>query len=534
MTHPGNSFSNGPNRFSVDQPIGQGSTGPNQNSTNQNYSNPNSGSGNSSKDGAGAYYRADRAHYDRAQYDRGESQAATASTGTPSESSAETIANAAAPVTGNPALAALLGAGMSIGFYGLLFAAIRWLPENAFVGQLNRYFLGHPVAIAATILFSFALAILIAKSLALMVQKGHLARIRDADLRPVSSAAAGPADQWLAENDAGHVARDWLSDLDRLPAVTRSSQLVTRLQEVLTRQSQRGSTKHLADDLRELSGRDADGAHDSLGLVRIIVWAIPMLGFLGTVIGITQTLGGLDFSSGTAAVDNLKSGLYVAFDTTAMGLVLSVFAIFLQFPVERSEQRLLAMIDARVGHLVSSTLPSDEASDNHTVLIAELCRGVQAAVAQSLADQATLWRDTIESAQSQWQEVHEKNNNTIADAFEVTLAPALLSHAQQISASSTSGGQRFEESCRQLQNTINGACQSIASQQQLLAAHYDAIDRAQVQISDIAKDQTMLQQGIADVHGDGMVDAMRTLARAVELLADRADLDSQSPKRHAA
>ena len=82
--------------------------------------------------------------------------------------------------------------------------------------------------------------------------------------------------------------------------------------------AQRGTTRHLADDLRELSGRDADAAHDSLGLVRIIVWAIPMLGFLGTVIGITQTLGGLDFSNGAAAVDNLKSGLYVAFDTTAL------------------------------------------------------------------------------------------------------------------------------------------------------------------------------------------------------------------------
>ncbi len=160
----------------------------------------------------------------------------------------------------------------------------------------------------------------------------------------------------------------WRTEIANLQLEVRNSHLVQRLEELLTRQTQRGSSKHLADDLRELSARDADAAHDSLGLVRIIIWAIPMLGFLGTVIGITQTLGGLDFSNGTAAVDSLKGGLYVAFDTTALGLVLSVIAIFLQFPVERGEQRLLAAIDARVGHLVSATLPSDDASDNQTVL----------------------------------------------------------------------------------------------------------------------------------------------------------------------
>ena len=46
----------------------------------------------------------------------------------------------------------------------------------------------------------------------------------------------------------------------------------------------------------------SDANHDVLQLVRIIIWAIPMLGFLGTVVGITETLGGLDFSDGAAAV----------------------------------------------------------------------------------------------------------------------------------------------------------------------------------------------------------------------------------------
>jgi biopolymer transport protein ExbB/TolQ len=235
-----------------------------------------------------------------------------------------TVDRAEHHVAGNPILATVLGAILAICFYCVVYAA-AWAP-------LQRYFLGHPVAVAATVLFCFAVAVLIAKWLGVVAQSNQLAAIRDEDLVP-PAAESTPAEQWLQQNDAGHVARQWLAEIARLPSQTLHSHLVVRLRELLTRQSQRGSTKHLADDLRELSARDADAAHDSLGLVRIIIWAIPMLGFLGTVIGITQTLGGLDFSNGTAAVQNLKTGLYVAFDTTALGLVLSVAAIFLQFPI---------------------------------------------------------------------------------------------------------------------------------------------------------------------------------------------------------
>ena len=321
---------------------------------------------------------------------------------------------------GSTAFPLLIGAAMGGAFYGIVMFT-QW-------GPLERYFLGHPIAIAATLLFWLGVAILVCKSWEIYQQWTYLDTIHDRDLTPADSHDS-PAGKWLTDNDAGFVARAWIKTLSALPVSANDSQLVKRLRELLTRQSQRGSSKNLADDLRELSSRDNDDAFDSLGLVRIIVWAIPMLGFLGTVIGITQTLGGLDFTNGSAAVDNLKSGLYVAFDTTALGLVLSVLAIFIQFPIERSEQRLLATIDHRVGHLVSACLPSDDASDNQTALISDLCSGIRAAVAESLASQANLWRSTIDEAQSHWNELQQANANKIAEAFEGTLVPALKSHS---------------------------------------------------------------------------------------------------------
>lgn len=486
---------------------------------------------------------------------------------------------------GGPLLATFLGVGLAAAFYGLVWY-VPWSP-------LQRYFLGHPVAIAATALFWLAVGVLATKWLAVITQANQLASIRDEDLLP-PSVGDSPAGRWLQKHDAGHVARHWLAEILKLPAEIQASQLVARLQELLTRQSQRGSTKHLADDLRELSARDSDSAHDSLGLVRIIIWAIPMLGFLGTVIGITQTLGGLDFSSGTAAVENLKSGLYVAFDTTAIGLVLSVIAIFLQFPIERSEQRLLAEIDARVGHLVSASLPSDETSDNQTALIADLCRGVQAAVAESLENQAILWRQTIDAAQQHWQMVQDDNANRLVEAIESSLVPALAHHAQGISAagdgisrqlgdqcdrwrqtlvearslvresnevsarnlieslesvlqpslrehaasidaSARNSADRMERQCQHWQDAIHTHSETLVAQQQTVVTHFETLAETHRGTEAILSLQKTLDanlqrlnatnaavdRSVASAAGDGMAEAMRFLARAVDVLAQQ-------------
>ncbi len=61
------------------------------------------------------------------------------------------------------------------------------------------------------------------------------------------------------------------------------------------------------------------------------IWLLPLLGFIGTVVGITQAIGGLEQAvafSGTAAagggLTTVLNGLRFAFDTTLVGLVLVV------------------------------------------------------------------------------------------------------------------------------------------------------------------------------------------------------------------
>jgi biopolymer transport protein ExbB/TolQ len=322
-----------------------------------------------------------------------------------------------------------LGITLGIVFTSVFYAAVWAFPHP----WMHRYFLGHPVCVAASLLFGIAASILLVKSLRVSSEMRLANSLRDAELSPVTSPKQSASENWVLSHDAGRVAQAWLQSIADLPLAARKSRLVGRLTELLQRQSGRVSTRHLSDDLREVSARESDSAHDSLQLVRIIIWAIPMLGFLGTVVGITQTLGGLDFTDGNAAVDRLKSGLYVAFDTTAVGLVLSVIAIFLQFPVERAEQQLLGEIDRRVGNLLVSKLPPDDAADNPAGQIAQLCDGIRVAVAESLASQTVLWRQTIDEAHLHWQRIAEDNGQRIGDAIMQSLAPALREHATVVS-----------------------------------------------------------------------------------------------------
>ena len=444
-------------------------------------------------------------------------------------------------------VALIIGGVLSGLFYAIVHFA-SWAP-------LQRYFLGHPVAIAATVLFFVAVSILAVKLVSVQIQWRKFALLLDGAIEP-DRASDSPSEAFQTRRDAGFVAGGWLAKLASLPSNQRQSQFVTRLREVLSRQKRRGTTKHLADDLRELSTRDADDAHDSFALSRIIVWAIPMLGFLGTVIGITQTLGGLDFSDGNAAVENLKSGLYVAFDTTALGLVLSVLAIFLQFPVEKSEQRLLAAIDRRVGHLTSTHLPGDEASDDQFQMLAQLCEGVRAAVAESLDNQAKLWRQTIDEAQGYWQATHNAQAEGIVNAVENTLAPALRQHARGLETSSTRNQeqldglfQRWQSQLNTWQNTIVAGAEAMVEQHAHLMSQVDQTDRVQGQTDSLLTLQQTLTTNLEALDsanrriddnmgaaaGQGMADAMMILARAVDKLSaelvDRQPSTKQTPPK---
>jgi biopolymer transport protein ExbB/TolQ len=87
-------------------------------------------------------------------------------------------------------------------------------------------------------------------------------------------------------------------------------------------------------------------------LIRAFLWAIPLLGFIGTVIGLSHAISGMSFGGVEdigqimGSINAVTSGLGTAFDATLLGLV---FAVFLNFPLNslaKHEEEALNDIDA--------------------------------------------------------------------------------------------------------------------------------------------------------------------------------------------
>ena len=78
-------------------------------------------------------------------------------------------------------------------------------------------------------------------------------------------------------------------------------------------------------------------------MVRYVVWAIPTLGFIGTVIGISLALafaGEADLQD-PALLAELTKRLAVAFNTTLLALVMSSVLVLIQHVVQAFEERAL-------------------------------------------------------------------------------------------------------------------------------------------------------------------------------------------------
>lgn len=107
----------------------------------------------------------------------------------------------------------------------------------------------------------------------------------------------------------------------------------------------------------------------SYALPRIIVWSIPVMGFIGTVMGIGESVSGFEgFLSKADDIDvlreglvNVTSGLGTAFDTTFLALTISVIVVFPLTIVERIEQQLLTRIDLTLRKEVLDLIPESSA-----------------------------------------------------------------------------------------------------------------------------------------------------------------------------
>ncbi|MDZ4848993.1 MAG: MotA/TolQ/ExbB proton channel family protein [Pirellulaceae bacterium] len=354
-----------------------------------------------------------------------------------------------------------IGSAIGTAFYAAIFAGIL-----DFTG-LRRYAACHWVAGISVYMFLIAIVSVLHKFWTAKHQAKRTAASRKAIRELVQSA---PQERPIAS-------AEWLHTMWKGQAASiTDSWLGKRITEVIARQTARGNCRFLEEDLRDLADKDADAQHESYGLVRIVSWAMPMFGFLGTVIGISETLGQMDtkaLASGSdLAMKSLTAGLYVAFDTTAVGLVLTMLAMFAMYGVGRVETRLLGIIDNEVSDNLQGLLSEDESKPQDIYKVEQTVRLVTdqflVAVERIVEKQTSLWRDSILDAQSQWSTLVASAKDTARDSLVEGLNLSLGKHSASIEVAQKEGIAQIDARYHQWQSTLSEQARSMHQQQSQL------------------------------------------------------------------
>ncbi|MEK6248216.1 MAG: MotA/TolQ/ExbB proton channel family protein, partial [Planctomycetales bacterium] len=280
----------------------------------------------------------------------------------------------------------LWGAAATIGFY----VAIR-------DGHINhplviRYFANHPVEYIATTMFFVGLAALFIKLLELLYQPS----VSGKDI-------LGPIPD---QGQSGSDCPELLAAIESQPATIRNSMIAVRLRDSVEYVRRTRSADGIEDQMRTLAENAENRSSNSYSLVRIIISTIPILGFLGTVIGITravaelaQLVGDISFEE---AINSVVSGLSVAFDTTALALALSIVLMFFMFFVSRWETRMLADIEIDSSETMVGRFLAGQDHQPQILAIQKIGEEVVRSTQQLVVRQAELWHHSMEAAERKW------------------------------------------------------------------------------------------------------------------------------------
>lgn len=143
----------------------------------------------------------------------------------------------------------------------------------------------------------------------------------------------------------------FVDHLYQLPHRLRDSLMVNRIRKGMELFEKRNNNSEVATFLSAQSDIDANRVTGSYTLLKVFLWAIPILGFIGTVQGLSQAVSSLSAGSTDpealkASINSLTSGLGVAFDTTLLGLILSMIMSFPMAVMQKIEEEVITEIDA--------------------------------------------------------------------------------------------------------------------------------------------------------------------------------------------
>jgi biopolymer transport protein ExbB/TolQ len=112
------------------------------------------------------------------------------------------------------------------------------------------------------------------------------------------------------------------------------------LLSAIDRFSSTGNIQDASDVVESLCETEADRRESELSIIRYIAWAIPSIGFIGTVRGIGDALAQAHRAV-EGDITGVTQSLGVAFNSTFIALMISIVLMFLIHQVQQMQERFV-------------------------------------------------------------------------------------------------------------------------------------------------------------------------------------------------
>jgi hypothetical protein len=237
---------------------------------------------------------------------------------------------------------ALLSSGIGLAVTVVWFALLKILVATGLMGEKHKlmelFYKHFAISFVSTLFFAWGIAILVLKYKKLEHQRAAMLL----DVLP-----RGLGDD-IDVNNIGM----FIDHVYALPEHLRDSLMVNRIRKALEFFETRQNVADVSTLMASQSGIDGARIMGSYIVVKAFLWAIPLLGFIGTVIGLSHAIEGMQFdgvedvSKMMGTIKDVTGGLGTAFDATLLGLI---FAVIMNFPLNslnKHEEETLNDIDA--------------------------------------------------------------------------------------------------------------------------------------------------------------------------------------------
>ena len=303
--------------------------------------------------------------------------------------------------------------------------------------------------------------------------------------------------------------------------------------------------------VRHQSDLDTDAAASGYRTVKLFIWAMPILGFIGTVLGISLAVGGFstflttsvsidEVDEVTAELGKVAGGLSFAFDTTLLGLLAGLITTVASSGVQSRDERLLSGLEELGLGILANAMPASTSAspaDPRGAPSEEFDQMMQGRL-EELSTQMDLFTQAVRSGMDgflgEWAKLPPEVEKVAADltglrqhltvAAKSTDQFILETHLllEGLNEASSHMGTKLTTSIGSISQTVEGLGDSLQGVSETLAASLAGLsERVQSSESHLESGLGTLREAIDQNHRDSVaaVESQAAAERAMQQLS---------------